>query len=217
MSRSGQVAYEDWIEFLFQAFRNSSDHGLIQFPREWEYNTRLMVEYYTRFLEDPVWIVDRFGADLTGIVLSALTSSLDDVGIEICDERIPEEMRDRAIAAMGTMMRKRAKDHFSMTPMEKWTKLDLAVFMFWDVAPIWPKKGTTAGPRLLEVCLEEMRSALQINQPVALMHGLHGLGEFHVSFPEHTEPIVNAWIESNPHADPDIMNYARHAREGLVP
>lgn len=217
MSRSSQVAYEDWVEFLFQAFRNSSDPVSIQFPGEWEYNTRLMVEHYTKFLEDPVWIVERFGVDLTGAVLSGLTSSLDDVGIEICDERIPEEVRDRAITAMGTMIRKLAKGHLSIKSMDKWTKLDTAIFMFWDVAPIWPEKGTTAGKRLLDICLGEMRSALQINNPVALLHSLHGLSEFHVSFSEHTEPIMDAWIQSNPHADPEIMNYARRARDGLVP
>lgn len=216
MNPSNKVGYDQWIEYLFNEFVSGKDHFEIGFPDEWYSNPRMLVEHYTQFLENPVAVVDRFGTELAGEVLWGLTSSGGDLCIEVCHKQIPTEIRDQAILAMGTMIRNLAPRHLTRGLWDTWDKLDRAIFMYWDIAPVWPATGTDEGRALLQVCLMVMQSVLELDHPVARLHALHGLSEFHLNFPTHTEPIVDAWIAAHPHVNSKLMEYARHARDGLV-
>ena len=216
MSRTNTVSYDQWVQHLYHEFSRSAGHFEIGYPDDWYANPRMLVEHYTQFLENSVPVVDRFGRELVGEMLWGLTSSVSDLCIEVCDQKIPVEIRNRAISAIGTMIRELVPRHLTRGLWESWNKLDCTVFMYWDIASVWPATGTDEGRALLQVCLDEMRSVLELDHPVAQLHALHGLGEFHISFASQTAPIVDAWIAAHPHANPEIMEYAQHARDGLV-
>ncbi len=216
MSRASDVRYDQWIEHLFREFGSQRDLLEVGYPEDWYSNPRMLVEHYTHFLEHPDPVVDEYGAELTGEVLWGLTSSTHDVYISVCHQKMPLEFRDRAIKAMGSMIRRLATRHLTRKVWDSWTKLDSAIFMYWDITPNWPAKGTDHGRALLDVCLNEMQDALAINHPVAQLHALHGLSHLHVNFPSQTTPVVDAWITAHPHVNPKLLEYAQHARDGLV-
>jgi len=216
VSRANKVTYDHWLEHLFSEFASKRDQQEVDFPDTWYSNPRILVEHYTHFLEDPVPVVQKFGNELTGEVLWGLASTTHNVSVEVCHLKIPLELRDQAILAMGSMIRKLAPQHLTRKVWDSWDKLDSTIFMYWDIAPVWPAKGTDHGRALLEVCLAEMQDVLLIEHPVAQLHALHGLSEFHINFPSQTKPIVDAWIADHPHISPKLMEYAQHASDGLV-
>ena len=219
MSRASKVSYDQWIEHLFREFAScssQSDQMDVSYPHAWNSNPRMLVEHYTSFLNDPVPVVVKHGKDAVGDVLWSLVSGLHGVFVDVCHPKIPREFRDRAILSMSTLMQRLASEHLTHGLWNTWNKLDTAVFMYWDIAAIWPPKGTDEGKSFLEVCLSEMKLALKIDHPVAQLHSLHGLGELYGHSPDQIAPIVDAWIASHPYANPEIIEYAQHARDGRV-
>lgn len=45
---------------------------------------------------------------------------------------------------------------------------------------------------------------------------LHGLGHWQLNFPERTEPIVDRFLKERDGLRPELVRYARRARDGAV-
>lgn len=216
MSKENQISFEDWVVWMFDRDHGSWEHDVRDSDFPWLANSRLLTEHFIRLHEAPRTVLVPFRNEQIGSGLWALYSSHSAVGAPFAGPQVPRDLFHRAIRSVATLIRELAPKRIDRSESINGDKLHGALYMFWDIAPIWPFDPTDADRETLEVCLSEMRSALEVPHPVAAYHALHGLGHFAIQVPDRTTPIIDAWLATRPRIGPTLVEYAERARIGNV-
>jgi hypothetical protein len=124
--------------------------------------------------------------------------------------------------------------------------LNSICYMWWDLFPTWgsavgasPQSGAptslTAGRAphrrrsrhqndgeeaalhtIDDVLLHVMERSLRLGSEACREGALHGLGHWHLTYPEQTAAIIDRWLAEGPSISPELHAYARSARSGCV-
>ncbi len=182
----------------------------------WLDNHRLLTEHFIRLHEAPRTVLAPFSNEQVGIGLWALYSNHSAIGAPFAAPHVPGFVFYRAIRGVATLIRELAPKRIDRKESVNGDTLHGALYMFWDIVPIWPFQPTDADRETLGVCLSEMQAALHVPHPTAAYHALHGLGHFAHSVPDQTVPIIDAWLATRPKIGPNLREYADDARRGCV-
>ncbi len=212
MTRSGIASFDEWENFCFRDRSESwhtqlDDHDLPWLGRD----DRVPVEYFTRLHETAPVTLERFSNEEIGAGLWALYSSASELHPSF--HLVPRQDRHRAIRSVGAFVTDAVPERLSPGTQDI---LHHAVYMFWDIAAVWPH-GT--GPYEDEdraVCIEEMRGCLYVDHPTARYHALHGLGHFVLIAGDDAAGVIDEWLDTSPAIDAAMAEYAARARAGSV-
>lgn len=61
-----------------------------------------------------------------------------------------------------------------------------------------------------------MQQCLELDHPACIESALHGLGHMVFSKPKIARPIIDNFLKKHRHADPELLEYARAARTGII-
>ncbi|MEM7754910.1 MAG: hypothetical protein AAF297_04660 [Planctomycetota bacterium] len=169
------------------------------------------MDYFTRLHENGIRTLEPFSNEDVGAGLWALYSSAS----QLCPPFHVVSRSDlhRAIRAVGTFVAETMPQRLALDVEDR---IYSAVYMFWDLVPIWPHR---AGPFEAEdrcVCIEEMARCLRVDHPLARYHALHGLGHFELIAGNKATRVIDDWLTSEPAIDPTLTEYANLARMGNV-
>jgi hypothetical protein len=67
-----------------------------------------------------------------------------------------------------------------------------------------------------EAILHVMAQTLRLESEPCREGALHGLGHWHLSYPDRTAAIIEAWLSRQPRISPELRRYAMNARAGCV-
>jgi hypothetical protein len=216
MSKSGDISFEDWVTWMFDRAVGDWEWDIDTCDCPWLDNTNLLTAHFVRLHDAPRLVLNPYSNDQIGWGLKALYSGASDVGSPYTNPDVPDELRFRAIRSIATLIREIAPRRLPRDESLNGDALYLALYMYWDIAPIWPFGPNAADHSKLEVCLSEMKAALSVDHPVAAYHALHGLGHFALQVRDRTTPIIDSWLATRPNIGPALRDYAAAARTGCV-
>lgn len=178
-----------------------------------------LVEYLTRLFENGSALLGRYSDAqvATGLwyLFGVSSGHMQVVG----PGPVPEQDLIRMIRALCTLYREvfavRCGDVLSHRS-ERGSKLDVAVYMLWDMDGIglggW-ESGLSAVDRAM---LDTLREILTIDNTACQESALHGLGESYSEAPAEVAAIVDEWLATEPGISPGLIEYAQQARVGEV-
>ncbi|MEZ0071727.1 hypothetical protein [Planotetraspora sp. GP83] len=94
--------------------------------------------------------------------------------------------------------------------------LNSICYMWWDVFPTWGRPDRPESREINFVLLDVMRETLGSDNVACVESGLHGLGHWHLSYPEQTEAIIDGFLRARQDISSPLKQYASDARSGRV-
>ena len=94
--------------------------------------------------------------------------------------------------------------------------LDFVCDMFWDVAPLVPRRDDDARLQIIAAKLEVLEATLALDSTACQHAALHGLGHEHQEATDEVPEIIHRWLRRNPHAPEELRAYAAQAAIGSV-
>ena len=94
--------------------------------------------------------------------------------------------------------------------------LNTICFLWWDVFPAWGDPQDDSRSKEADEYIGVMERCLSLTHHACLEGALHGLGHWQLIFPERTEPIVDRFLQQRNDLRPELVMYARRARDGAV-
>jgi hypothetical protein len=88
--------------------------------------------------------------------------------------------------------------------------LNSACYMWWDIFPPGPS------PIVNRPALEVMRRTLDLPHAACQESALHGLGHWRSCCPDNVEAIISGFLKKGKARRPELIDYAEHARLGMV-
>jgi hypothetical protein len=94
--------------------------------------------------------------------------------------------------------------------------LNYICYMWWDVFPAWSDPKDEPRSSEADEYLGVMERCLSLTHDACLEGTLHGLGHWQSIFPERVERIIDGFLRQRNDLHPELMMYARRARDGAV-
>lgn len=167
---------------------------------------RVAEAYPTRQIADGLW----FLADDSGLFR------------ELYNPSVPENLRVRCAAAIRQLyaqlfepLCQNVLSHGDNGESVE-NPLNSICYMWWDVFPTWGRPGDPVARGIDEVLLGVMRDALSSENVACVESALHGLGHWHITYPDPVESIVNEFLRQRPAIGVSLRDYAQAARRGRV-
>ncbi|SRR6266404_5771889 len=224
-TRIDQLSFEEWILYVF-------DHSVTEPAWYWDNydfwdpmaQPRVTVSYLTNLFENLVNTLSAYSdAQINQGLRYLVSNSLSDHMFPLKDKQVPLTERLNGLQSMyklfETLFLPRCSANLCyLDEKENGTPnpLDSVCYMWWDTLPI---HGSTAGPDTpvtADTILSVITRTLTLNSDACRESALHGLGHWHYYDPKRIEHIVDDFLAANPHTRPELLTYARNARNGGV-
>lgn len=173
------------------------------------------VDYATRLFETARETLAIYSDNQVALGLDALIGA-DSPLFALRDPHIPIEVRCRCLQAISKLYEQVFAprcDELLGNLSEKTSKINGVCYMWWDNFPVYGEGLTTAER---DTTLGVMEHALQLPHAACQESALHGLGHWHLYHPQLIERMVDTFLTSNDARRPELLPYAKAARQGMV-
>jgi hypothetical protein len=169
---------------------------------------------------DPVAAFDGFADDEIGV---GLWSMLDSGGagtvLVLNDPSLPVADRVDCCASIITLYRElfaaRCTERLGHLS-EQDGRLDMACYMFWDVAAFGGRPGDPDGEPIEAAVLTVLRAALDLEHAACQESAIHGLGHRVDRHPGRVPALLDEWLRQGSTRDVRLRAYASSARDGCI-
>jgi hypothetical protein len=219
---NGVHSLSAWIDHVF-------DHPVTELELAWDFSTDAPTwkgtgEQTVRFVAETF---ERSGEVLAGFTDAQLNQGFwyllsicrSEQMVALTSEEVPLPLRLRALRSFVPLfeqvMAPRCSPHLSHLDERPANPLNSACYMWWDILPIC---GEPSKPDRAEFDAEVMQvlgRLLEIPHDACRESALHGLGEWQVFYPDIAR-IIDEWLARTPKLRPELIAYARQAREGYI-
>jgi len=204
-----EVPFEDWVVAVFDP--------AVEDP--WPPPAQ-DVAHLSRLLADPVTALDGLTDEEIGV---GLWSILDSGGVgtvlALNDDDLPLAGRVACIRTIPNLYRELLRPrcgerlgHLS----EQEGRLEMACYMFWDIAAFGGPPGTRVGNLLEDAVLDVLEDVLRMEHAACQESAIHGLGHRISRHPERAPDILDRWLRTGSARDERLRTYARSARTGCI-
>lgn len=213
--------FDEWINCIF-------DHSVTDPPWYWSVDADLgvepdevNVEYLTRLFRDCEAVLRRFDNSQVkqGLWMIADGSCSDHADAIVWGDA-PWSQRRACIRSIFDLYSKcfasRCNECLGSLPGCAENALNLICYMWWDVFPAWPDRENPVEAEEAREYIAVMERCLTLSHHACLEGALHGLGHWQRIFPERVEPIIDKFLHERSDLRPELIAYARRARDGNV-
>lgn len=216
------LTFEEWILFTFDhsvegpAWYHAFDDDV------WDGSSELTVAYVTRLFRDPLPALADFSDDQIGQGLWYLVSyGGGDYLRPLLDPRVPLAARIACIEAIPQLFERllvpRAGDHLSHLDKDHTPPLNMAAYMWWDIAPLGGDPGDSELAAINDACLDAMEAVLALDSDACRESALHGLGHWSADYPERCLKIIDRFLQAQgERLRPEMRRYAQAAGSGCI-
>jgi hypothetical protein len=178
------------------------------------------VAHLTRFFDDPAAAVrgftdDEIGAGLWSIADAGGAGSV----LALNQPAVPLPERVACVRLFTNVYREifavRAAPRLGHLSEEA-GRLELACYMWWDIAAFGGAAGTRDGNLLEDAVLDVLDDVLRIPHAACQESAIHGLGHRVARHPERAPDVLDRWLRRGPIADDRLVPYANAARAGCI-
>jgi hypothetical protein len=146
--------------------------------------------------------------------------SFSDIAFAFKNQSVPLSVRTNALGSLRKLysdcFETRCEPLLSHLNEANGQPLNCVCYMWWDVFPVYAQPEDGSQKETQNECLEVMEFALQLKSDACRESALHGLGHWAYGYPERVQRVIDRFITLNPDARPDLLGYARRAREAGV-
>lgn len=212
---------QDWIAFVFDhRVSEPAWHWSIDSPT-WEgdpsESLMLLAETFERSGELLAHFSD--GQLNQGFWYLVSSSSSSEFMFQLLDEKVPWPIRLRALRSFFPLfeqiMAVRCSQHLSHINEPGSNPLNAACYMWWDIIPIHGKPEVPARAEFDAELLHLFARLLTIPHDACRESTLHGIGHLAFDYAQ-AATIVDAFLERTPDLRPELIKYAKAAKEGMV-
>jgi hypothetical protein len=213
--------FEKWIDDIF-------DHPVNDPAWFWEPDADTCVEeddetnvdYLARLFTESGRLLERFDdAQVDQGLNMIVSSSCSDHSYSIVSGHASWPARRRAIRSIYDVYEKcfaaRCVEGLSHRD-DVANPLNCICYMWWDVFPAWGDPKDSSRTEEVDEYIGVMERCLSLPHEACLEGALHGLGHWQLIFPERVEPIVDLFLRERNNLRPELISYARRARDGGV-
>jgi hypothetical protein len=213
-----KMEYTDFINFLFP---RSDDHLEWYFDPHFvapKISADIAVLYSTKFFTEADTYADRFSEQQFCLALNYLINpACSDHSYYYLDDSVPEPNKLAVLASMinvfSLVFSRRCSDTLSHKAATLPQSYNNVCYMWWDV---FPRHGTPAKQQLKTIdraILETLSKLLLLESIACKESALHGLGHWHIGYPEFVEDAIKQCVSKLPK---ELVKYAEDARIGNI-
>ena len=178
------------------------------------------VAHLTRLFAGAVTALDGFSDEEIGIGLwSMLDSGGAATAVALNDETVPLRDRIACVREIRTLYRDllapRCAERLGHLS-EQGGRLEMACYMFWDVASFGGPPGTREGNLLEDAVLDVLEDLLCMEHAACQESAVHGLGHRVGRHPERAPAILRKWLRGGALRDERLRVYAEAAATGCI-
>ena len=204
-----EVPFEDWVVAVFDP--------AVEDP--WPPPAQEL-GHLRRLFADPVTALAGCTDEEIGIGLwSVLDSGGAGTALALNDASLPLADRIACIKEIRTVYRElfvpRCGERLGHRS-EQGGRLEMACYMFWDVAAFGGPPGEREGNLLEDSILDLLEDLLQLEHAACQESAIHGLGHRIARHPERAPVILDRWLRTGPVRDERLRDYAAAARTGCI-
>jgi hypothetical protein len=176
--------------------------------------------HLTCLFADPVGVLEAFTDEEIGIGLWSVLDSggagtvmaLNDTSLPLeeriaCVRLIPRVYTDLFVPRCAERLGHQA---------EQGGRLEMACYMFWDIAAFGGAPDDREGNLLEDAVLDVLDDVLRLPHAACQESALHGLGHRVGRHPDRAPRIIDRWLKQGAPRDPRLAGYARAARGGCI-
>jgi hypothetical protein len=138
----------------------------------------------------------------------------------LLNQGVPWSERKHCISSILTLFEHflalRCSPHLSHLDEPGANPLNAVCYMWWDIFPVSGKPDDPSREEMDEAFLEVMRRTLDLSSDACRESALHGLGHWHIEYPQQVEAIIDGFLDRQPDLRSELKAYARAARKGHV-
>lgn len=220
-----------WVDYVF-------DHPVSDPVWHWAPDAECLAlepereaELYAETFERSEELLQRFSSAQVAQGLDYLTSNACSSHMyALLDPSVLESTRLRVVRSFvplfETTMRRRCSEHLLHLDEPGADPLNAACYMWWDRLPFCPSHPADEDPRLggdpaLQASFDEetlrvLARILDIPHDACKESALHGLGHWHLGYPDEVATIIDRFLLSSSALREDLRVYADAARLGMV-
>jgi hypothetical protein len=215
------LSFDKWLVHVFDHEVGGPQWYFAVDAQYEETSTAVTVAYLTQLFEDPLPYVGSYSDEqLNQGFWYILSNGASDYMFALLDEQVPLEARQQGIRSFMHLFEKlfavRCSAHLSHLDEPGANPLNLACYMWWDIMPIAAQPGVAARREIDEECLQVMESILSLDSLACQESALHGLGHWQHYYSQPVEKAIDVFIAAHPKLRPELLSYAKIARQGCV-
>ncbi len=220
------ISFAEWVTYVFDHYVGDAAirNWYNEIDSDWWDPSRkpgVTVAYLTKVFENATSVLTPFSAAQIKEGFWFLVSpACSDHMFALLNKDVPWSERKRCINSIFTLFEQflalQCSPHLSHLDEPGANPLNAVCYMWWDILPICGEPEKPDRAELDVACLDVMRRILDLSSDACRESALHGLGHWHLEYPEQVEAIINSFLDRNPALRSELKEYARAARAGLV-
>ena len=217
------LTFDEWLHFVF-------DHPVDNSRLEWYWDTGAdwwdgpaarSAEYLSRTFENAENLFAPYSDDQLNQGLWYLASNAcSNHMFALTDVSVPWPERRRCIRSFLSLYQdcfaSRCTPHLSHLDEPGAGPLNSICYMWWDILPVVGQPEDPAHKELDQAILQVMDAALKVNSIACQESALHGLGHWHLQYPEQVVGIIEKFLQRHKDLSEDLQKYAWSARSGCL-
>ena len=213
-------AHSDWIAHVFDhPIAEPAWHWSSDAPR-WDGSEADTAAFLAEMGERSGQLLARFtDAQLNQGFWYLLSPSCSSFLFSLVAPEVPLPGRLRALRSFlplfQQVMAVRCSPHLSHLDEQPASPLNSACYMWWDLIPIHGRPDLPERAAVDAEVLRLLPRLLAIPHDACRESALHGIGHWQIYYPELTS-VVDDFLERAPRLRPELVAYARAAREGAI-
>lgn len=232
------LTFEEWIDHFFSHPVPLSSEPIWHddFNADyWDGPPHVTLEYITRAFENAESVFEYFSDAQLNQGFWYMINEGQPYMSPLLENELPWPDRKRAIRSISTLFEqlfaKRCSPHLSYRDEPGANPLNSVCYMWWDIFPSWGSKKDPEYQARDQEFLNVMAATLKLDAVACQESALHGLGHWHLHYPEVTQEIVDDFIERHQlkpakrqketttptsSLNPELLRYVYRARSGRV-
>lgn len=204
-----EIPFDEWVVAVFDPAVDDP------WPPSWQ-----ELEHLSRLFRDPVTALAALSDEEIGVGLWSVLDSggagtvmcLNDAALALddrisCIRSIPVVYHELFVPRCAERLGHRS---------EQGGRLEMACYMFWDVAAFGGPPGVREGNLLEDAVLDVLEDVLRIGHAACQESAIHGLGHRVQRHPERVPAILDRWLRAGAARDERLRDYAAAARSGCI-
>lgn len=204
--------FDRWVQHVF-------DHPVAQPPwyfqidqETWDGEPLLTVQHVTRLFELPERLLKDYSPEQLEQGLWYLGGEGQPFMQALVDESVPWPVRQRGLHAIRTFYERffavACSDELGHLCRTTFTPINRACYMWWDSFPSYGNPMEPAHQEEDQTILQVMTGVLDLSSEACRESALHGLGHWHLHYPEEVRQIVDGFLGRGPALSTALWEYA---------
>ena len=216
------LTFEEWLIYVFDRPVNPGQEWYWDSDADWWHSSNLqIIQFVTQAFENAETLFEPYSdAQLNQGLWFIASNGCSDYMFALLDPGVPWSARQRCVRSMHNLFEecfaKRCTPHLSHLDEPGASPLNGVCYMWWDILPIGAQPNNPDQTDLDREILGVMESTLRLDAVACPESALHGLGHWHLQYPQRVEGIIETFLKDHEEMRAELRIYAMNASRGCV-